>query len=78
MLKLFHQKHILLCRFPDTRRSGKWLAEKLLEKGIKIKHFVPVQDENFDEYLTLGVGIENDFSVKNWKKYYDPICIING
>lgn len=55
--------HFLLCRFPDTRRSGKWLAEKLLEKGIKIKHFVPVQDENYDEYfrITLGVGIENDF-----------------
>ncbi len=65
--------HFLLCRFPDTRRSGKWLADKLIEKGIKIKHFVPVQDENYDEYfrITLGVGSENDYLCEKLEEIFN-------
>ena len=55
--------HYILGRFTDSKRTGEWLAKQLLEKGIKIKHFVPVIDENYSEYfrITLGVGAENDY-----------------
>lgn len=55
--------HYLLGRFTDEKRTGEWLAKQLLEKGIKIKHFVPVSEERYDEYfrITLGVGSENDY-----------------
>ena len=56
------QTHYILGRFKDDR-TGKWLAEELAKVGIKIKHFVDVQDEQYPEYfrITLGVGKENDY-----------------
>ena len=54
--------HFILGRFTDGR-TGAWLAEELKKVGIRIKHFVDVQDEQYPEYfrITLGVGKENDY-----------------
>jgi len=53
--------NFLLCRFTDGR-SGFELAAGLLERGIKIKTMKPVQENSFEEYfrLTLGVAEENE------------------
>lgn len=52
--------HFVFCRFKDGR-TGKELAERMLEKGIKIKTISAIQDHRFDEYfrITLGVRMEN-------------------
>ena len=54
--------HFILGRFTDGR-TGEWLAGELKKVGIRIKHFVDVQDEQYPEYfrITLGVGKENDY-----------------
>lgn len=54
--------HFILGRFTDDR-TGEWLAGELKKVGIRIKHFVDVQDEKYPEYfrITLGVGKENDY-----------------
>ena len=37
--------HFILARFTNDR-TGKWLFDELGKKGIRIKHFVDVGDEN--------------------------------
>ena len=55
--------HYILARFTDGKRTGPWIAERLLEQGIKIKTFKDIGKENYDEYfrITLGVGAENSY-----------------
>jgi histidinol-phosphate aminotransferase len=61
--------HYILARFTDGKRTGPWLAEKLLEQGIKIKTFKDIGKENYDEYfrITLGVGEENSYLCEKLK-----------
>jgi histidinol-phosphate aminotransferase len=54
------EANFLLARFTDGR-TGAWLSEELLKRGIKIKIMKPVQDLRFDEWfrITLGTAEEN-------------------
>ena len=55
--------NFFLARFTDGKRTGPQLAEKLAERGIKIKVFAPVKDRTYADWfrVTLGVPEENRF-----------------
>ena len=52
--------NFVLARFTDGRRTGRWLADQLLARGIRIRHFEPVGEEHFDEYFRLTLGLEHE------------------
>ena len=56
------QTNFFLCRFTDGR-SGRWLADELAQRGIRIKTFKNLFDLTYDEYfrITLGVDEENEY-----------------
>jgi len=60
--------HFILVRFTDDR-TGAWMAEELLKRGIKIKKFPGVQQYNYDEYfrITLGIRSENQYLIEQLK-----------
>jgi histidinol-phosphate aminotransferase len=57
------KSNFFLARFTDGQRTGPVLAEKLAERGIKIKVFAPVKDRTYEAWfrVTLGLPDENRF-----------------
>jgi len=51
--------HFILCKFTDGR-TGAWLGEELLKRGIKIKVFKPVPGQDYTAYFRLTLGVNNE------------------
>ena len=51
--------HFILCKFTDGR-TGAWLGEELMKRGIKIKVFKPVPGQDYTAYFRLTLGVNNE------------------
>ena len=55
--------------------NRRMVAGELKKVGIRIKHFVDVQDEKYTEYfqITLGVGKENDYLCEHLRHDFERL-----